>query len=96
MGWEGWVVSGLVVMLVFGLARELASPPRLFMGAFVALAALSPTSPRFPAIGALLGAFGNEALATIAALFVLSAGVARARALARVAAWLGRPRTTAG
>lgn len=96
VGWEGWVVSGIVVALVTGLAREVASPPKVFAAALAALVALSPASPRLPDAGALLAAFGNEALWTIAALFVLSGGVTRSGALAHVTRWLGRPRSVAG
>lgn len=96
MGWEGWVTCGVVVALIFALARNLASADALLLGAATALAGMRVFSERFLAPRDVAAALGNQGLVTVAVLFVVAAGLAHSGGSSRIGApILGRPRTTA-
>ena len=75
MSWEGWVTLTLVLCIVGGLARSVASTDALLLGGLVVLAVLHPLSDRFPDPKELASGFGNEALVLVAVMYVMVAGV---------------------
>ena len=95
MAWEAWVTLATVVLMVYALARNLAGPDVVLMGAAVFLTAFSLVSARFPAPSQLAAMCGNEGVLTVAALFVVAAGLSDTGAMQlateRV---LGRPGTS--
>ena len=95
MGWEAIVTLVVVVLLLYALARDVASTDVLLMGAVTLLMTLSLVSPKFPSPRDFAGAFGNEGLITVAVLFVVAAGLTETGAMALVTErLLGRPRST--
>lgn len=74
--WETAVTAVVVVALVIALVREIAPPPFLMFGAMVSLIALQALSPEQGLAG-----FANPGLMTIAALFIVAAGLDRSNAL---------------
>lgn len=97
MTWEGWTALVILALLLFALARNLAGADILLGGAAALFALLSSFSAKFPSAREVAAGFGNEGLLTIAALFVLTAGLRETGALSLVAGGLlGRPRTVTG
>ena len=93
MGWEAAVTLLVVGLILYGLSKNIATPDALFLGAVAVLMSLSFLSDRFPSPGEMAAAFGNEGLATVAALFVVAAGITETGALTRFTERiLGRPR----
>jgi di/tricarboxylate transporter len=96
MAWEAWVTLGIVLLMLYLLARHIAAADTVLVGAMTALTALSVMSNRFPTPRATAAAFGNEGLLTVGVLFVVAAGVTETGALAFFTDWLlGRSRSTA-
>jgi len=94
MGWEAWVTLAVVLLLLWGLARNVAGPDVLLMGAAVLLTALGALSPRFPSPRHLAAAFGNEGVLTVAALYVVAAGLTETGAMTQLTdRLLGLPRS---
>jgi di/tricarboxylate transporter len=93
MGWEAAVTLLVVGLILYGLSKNVATPDALFLGAVALLMSLSFLSDRFPSPGEMAAVFGNEGLLTVAALFVVAAGITETGALTgfteRI---LGRPR----
>lgn len=97
MGWEGWVTCGVVVALVFALARNLASADALLLGAAALLSAMRLFSDRFVEPRDVAAALGNQGLVTVAVLFVVASGLTHSGGSSRIGTpILGRPRSTAG
>lgn len=97
MPWEAWVTLITVALAFYGLARNLAGPDVILLGGAVVLSALSVVSDRFPGPGQLATAFGNEGVLTIAALFVVAAGLVETGAIHLIGErLLGTPRTAMG
>ncbi len=95
MAWEAWVTLATVVLMVYALARNLAGPDVVLMGAAVFLTAFSLVSARFPAPSQLAAMCGNEGVLTVAALFVVAAGLTETGGMRLVTErFLGSPRTT--
>lgn len=95
MGWEAILTLVVVVLLLYALARDVASTDVLLMGAVTLLMTMSLVSPKFPSPRDFAGAFGNEGLITVAVLFVVAAGLTETGAMALVTErLLGRPRST--
>lgn len=93
MTWESWLTLAIVVSLLVGLARGVASADVLLLGGAVGLVSLSAISDRFPAPSTLAAAFGNEGLLTVGVLFVVAAGLQETGGLARITdRLLGQPR----
>ena len=91
MSASGWI-SVVVTLAVFAtmLIRRGAATDLLFLGGLVALAVLGVISP-----GEALAGFANEAVITVAALFVVAAGLRSTGVLDLVGNWLlGTARTT--
>lgn len=97
MPWEAWVTLATVALALYALARNLAGPDVILLGGAVFLSALSVVSDRLPGPGQLAAAFGNEGVLTIAALFVVAAGLVETGAIHLIAErLLGTPRTPIG
>ncbi|HEY0872617.1 MAG TPA: SLC13 family permease [Vicinamibacterales bacterium] len=96
MGWEPLVALLTIILVFYALSRNLASTDVLLMGAATLLMSLSVVSDRFPDPRDFAAAFGNEGLLTVAALFVVSAGLTETGAIAMIAERImGRPTSVA-
>ena len=76
VGWEGWFTLAVVLLALVAMVREMAGPDLIMMAALFALAAAGVLTPQETFLG-----FANPALATIGALFVVSAGLRETGAL---------------
>ncbi|GIX30114.1 MAG: sodium:sulfate symporter [Porticoccaceae bacterium] len=89
MTFQGWFTLAVVALTLAALARLHGPPHRVLLAALVALVAggvLAPTEA--------LAGFANEGLATVAALFVVAAGLTHSGAVdLLVHHLLGEPRT---
>lgn len=95
MNWEAGVALVMILVLLYGLARGVASTDVILMGGATFLMSMSIFSDRFPSPREFASAFGNEGLLTVAVLFVVAAGLTETGAIAMVAErFLGRPRST--
>lgn len=89
MTWEGWTSVAVVLGVLGALALNLAAPDLVMLAALTLLLLLGIVSP-----SDAFGGFGNEAVLTVAALFVVAAGIRETGGLDRVARrLLGRPRS---
>lgn len=96
MTWEAWITLAVVASVLLALARNVASPDVLLMGAATVLMTLSLASHRFPSPSQIAAGFGNEGVLTVAVLFVVAAGLTETGAMAMATErLLGRPTTTA-
>jgi di/tricarboxylate transporter len=96
MNWEAIVAFVTILAVLYSLARDLASPDVVLMGGATFLMSMSIVSDRFPSPTEFAAAFGNEGLLTVAALFVVSAGLTETGAIAMVAdRVMGRPTSVA-
>ena len=94
MNWEAWVALVVVGLILYALARNLASPDIVLMGAATVLMTLSLASDRFPSPREIAAGFGNEGLLTVAVLFVVAAGLTETGAMTLVTErLLGRPQS---
>ncbi|HUP63751.1 MAG TPA: SLC13 family permease, partial [Thermoanaerobaculia bacterium] len=94
MGWEAIVTILVVGLILYGMGKNVATPDALFLGGVAVLMSFSLLSERFPSPREMAAAFGNEGLLTVAALFVVAAGLTETGALARVTErLLGRPKS---
>lgn len=94
MTWEAWFVIGVVIMLIWALARNWASPDLLSIGALtvLVLGGVLSGSPKLPAPDKALAGYGNPSLITVGALFVLVAGLTQTGAMTLMTQRLiGRP-----
>ncbi|UJR78966.1 SLC13 family permease [Sandaracinus amylolyticus] len=95
MGWEGYVTCGVVAALIVALARNSASADALLLGAATVLSTMRIFSDQFLDPRDVASALGNQGLVTVAALFVVAAGLAHSGGSSRIGApILGRPRST--
>src|SRR5690242_15785456 len=69
MGFYAWITLGITAVLLVGLARDLA-PDVLFLATAVLLAAIGVITPNEAFAG-----FANEGMLTVAALFIVAAGL---------------------
>ena len=76
MEWQAWLTLAVVGAMVVGMAREIAAPDLIVMAGLFTLAAAGVLTPAETFVG-----FSNTAVATIAALFVVSAGLRETGAL---------------
>jgi di/tricarboxylate transporter len=94
MTWEAAATLLIVVLILYGLARNLAAPDVILMGGATVLMSLSLASNRFPGPAQIAASFGNEGLLTVAALFVVAAGLTETGAISMLTErMLGRPRS---
>jgi di/tricarboxylate transporter len=69
MGFDAWITLAVVALLLFGMLRDLPVDA-LFVGAVIVLAAFGVITPEQGVAG-----FANPAMLTVAALFVVAAGL---------------------
>jgi di/tricarboxylate transporter len=87
--WEIWVTLISVTIMVIALARNVAGPEVLLLAELILLVSLGIVSP-----GEAVAGFGNEALITVAVLFVIVAGLTETGGMsALVEPVLGRPKS---
>ena len=70
MNLEAWLTIGVVLVILVALMRNLAPPDWLFIGGVSFLAAAGVITPKEAFAG-----FSNGAMLTVAALFVVAAGL---------------------
>ena len=76
MTWEAWLALVVVVLMVVAMARNLASD-LIMLGAVAVFCVAGLFSDAFPDAGKLLSGLGNEAVVTVAVLYVVVAGLSR-------------------
>ncbi len=97
MSWEGWFTLGVVGVMVYGLARNLAAD-MVVMGCLALIMVVSPFAgpKKLPSINQLVEGFGNNAMLTVAVLFVVVAGLVQTGAMAVITKpIIGQPKTVA-
>ena len=88
MGWEGWFTTGILVVVFAGLMANVAADA-LLVGAVVAVTLAGVISPSEAFVG-----FSNTGMLTVAALYVVAAGLRETGALSKVGAlMLGKARS---
>jgi di/tricarboxylate transporter len=96
MNWESILTLAIVAAVLYTLARNAAAPDLIFISAATLLTTLSAVSNRFPTPKQTAAMFGNEALLTVGALYIVAAGLTETGALYSVAErLLGRPKSVA-
>jgi di/tricarboxylate transporter len=96
MGWEAWLVCAIVVWLIVALAKEVAPPDLLALTALTVLllAQVITGTELLPSTKTAIAEFGNTGLVTVAALFVVVAGLTQTGAMNLFTEpLLGRPRS---
>ncbi len=92
MEWQGWFTLGVVLVTLAAMVREIAAPDIVMMAALFARAAAGILTP-----GETFAGFANPAVATIGALFMVSAALRETGALdMTLGRFLGRARQMAG
>jgi len=76
LGWQAWVTLATIVAMVVALVREVARPDLIFLGTLGVFLLSGVLTPKEAFAG-----FSNEAVLTVAALFVVAAGLQRTEAL---------------
>ena len=95
MTWEAWAALAIVVSILYALARNLADPDVVLLGAVAVVITLAQFSDRFPGPSQVASILGNEGLLTVGVLFIVSAGLTETGALRMVTErLLGRPSST--
>jgi di/tricarboxylate transporter len=89
LDWQGWLTIGVIGLVLVGMVRGIAAPDLLMMGGLFSLAVTGVLTPEETFSG-----FANPAMATVGALFVLSAAMRETGALELTLGKLfGRART---
>jgi di/tricarboxylate transporter len=83
LGWDAWYTVAVAAGLVVALMRDLARPDLVMLGGLAALLTAGVVSPAEAFEG-----FSNSAVLTVAALYVVAAGVQRTDALVSLDAFL--------
>ncbi len=91
LGWQAWVTLGAVILMVAALVREWARPDLVFLGTLGLLLLAGVLTPQEAFSG-----FSNPAMLTVAALFVVAAGLQHTEALAFLDRLIFPRRPTAG
>lgn len=87
MGWQAWTVLAITGLMVFAMVRQVAGPDLVLTAAMAVVLALGIVTP-----AQALSGFSNEGVLTVAALFVVAAGLRETGALDYAARRvLGRP-----
>ena len=76
LDWQGWLTLGVVLLVVVAMVRAVAAPDLILMGGLFLLALTGVLSPEQTFSG-----FANPAMATVGALFILSAAMRETGAL---------------
>lgn len=93
--WELWFSLAVVVLMVYGLARNFAAD-MITMGCLALILAAGAFSEKklLPTVNEAVAGFGNSALLTVAVLFVVVAGLIQTGAIAMVTKPLiGQPKS---
>lgn len=91
MGWQAWLTLGSIGAVFAGLAAGMA-PDALLIGAVVFLGVVGIVTPE-----EVFSGFGNTGMLTVAALYVVTAGLRETGALRLIGAWaLGKAETERG
>lgn len=86
---EAWITLGAIVLMGAALIRNIAGPDVILLGTLALLATLGIVTP-----GDAVAGFGNQGLITVAALFIVVAGLAQTGAMGLVVQpLLGLPRS---
>jgi len=94
MTWEAWVTLGTVGLIALALVRGLAGPDTVLLGGLALLMTFGLFSDSFPTPAQAVAGFGNEAVITIAVLFVVAEGLSQTGAMSLITQpLLGRPRS---
>ena len=97
MTWEAWVTLGTVLLIALALLRNLAGPDTVLLGGLALLMTFGLFSDAFPSEAEAVAGFGNEAVITIAVLFVIAEGLNQTGAMGLVVEpLLGRPKAVLG
>ncbi len=92
MSWQGWFTLGLVALVFVAMAKDIAAPDVLLMGATIMLAIVGIITPKEAFAG-----FSNEAMLLVGALFVVVAALRETGAMDAIGArMLGKARTPQG
>jgi len=76
LDWQGWLTIGVLVLVLLAMARGIAAPDLILMAGLFSLALAGVITPAETFVG-----FANPAMATVAALFILSAAMRETGAL---------------
>jgi len=76
LDWQGWFTLGVILLVLIAMIRGIASPDLTMLAGLISLGAAGVLSPKETFVG-----FANPAMATVAALFVLSAAMRETGAL---------------
>ena len=96
MEWEAWFTLGVVALVIFALARNLAGPDVITLAALTLLMTVGAISgsPLLPSPAEAVKGFGNEGLLTIGVLYVVTVGLTQTGALSlAVLPLMGRPKS---
>jgi di/tricarboxylate transporter len=94
MTWEAWVTLGVVLLIALALLRSMAGPDTVLLGGLALLMTFGLFSDAFPSEAQAVAGFGNEAVITIAVLFVIAEGLNQTGAMGLVVQpLLGRPKS---
>jgi len=74
--WHMWLTLGMLLLMLFGLVRNIVPPDVAFMGGLVVVAAAGVISP-----GQAFAGLSNQGLVTVGALFIVAAGLRETGAL---------------
>jgi di/tricarboxylate transporter len=94
MPWEAWFTLGVVVLIIFALARSLAGPDVIMLGGLTLLMTVGAItgSTLLPNPATAVRGFGNDGLITVGVLYVVTMGLTQTGALAMaVLPLMGRP-----
>ena len=96
MTWESWFTLAVLALMVVALARNLATD-MLMVGVVAVFMTAGAFSDKFPSATKLVAGLGNEALVTVAVLYVVVTGLSRTGAIDLISRpLLGRPKSIAG
>ena len=88
---NAWITLATIVLIVVALIRRVAGPDLILLGALALLTVLGVVAPADAVAG-----FGNEGLVTVAALFIVVAGLTQTGAMTMIVQpMLGLPRSVA-
>ena len=79
LDWQGWLTIGVIGLLLVGMVKGIAAPDLILMTGLFVLGATGVLTPEETFSG-----FANPAMATVGALFILSAEIGRASCRERV------------
>lgn len=97
MIWEAWLTLGVVLLVLWALARNMAGSDVVLMTAALTLVSLGLASPKFPRIADVAASFGNEGVLTVAVLYVVAAALTETGGMALLTEpLLGHPKTVPG